>query len=163
MDNKLDAAAAAAAAAEKRACDCRLESRSERFSGATAVATTARFREGGRQHAVGIEWRRGEPAVRVCMDGRSVAEVRKVRWNFRGKETVFVDGVVVDVMWDVHDWVFGERSGEAVFLFRTREGGGVNGGESCRLWWMEEVEKKGLMNYCQEGFCLRICVRKNMG
>ncbi|KAE9467499.1 hypothetical protein C3L33_00599, partial [Rhododendron williamsianum] len=42
--------------------------------------------------------------------------------NFRGNQSIFVDGLVVDLMWDVHDWLFNQKSGIGVFMFRTRSG-----------------------------------------
>ncbi|GAB2301456.1 hypothetical protein Dimus_035478, partial [Dionaea muscipula] len=49
---------------------------------------------------------------------------------------IFVDGLLVDLMWDVHDWLFNLLSGSAVFIFRTRSSGIFDN----RLW-LEENHK----------------------
>lgn len=128
----------------KRVSECVLVSRSERLIGTAAFETAARFCDAGDRHDILIEWR--NTTLSVYVDRRSVVQVSRVQWNFRGNHTIFVDGVAVDVMWDVYDWVFGAGAGAGVFLFRTREGT-----ESRRVWM---DEGKG-------GFCLRICACKN--
>jgi hypothetical protein len=42
-----------------------------------------------------------------------------LRWKFRGNHTILVDGLAVDVFWDVHNWLFGASLADAVFMFRT--------------------------------------------
>lgn len=63
------------------------------------------------------------PILWVCIDKKTVIRVRKLQWNFRGNETILLDGLVVDVMWDVHHWFYNpDSTGFAVFMFRTRTG-----------------------------------------
>ncbi|GKC30765.1 hypothetical protein Tco_1038059 [Tanacetum coccineum] len=130
-----------------------LISRKEHFSGNTLYATKAQFSDVGNYHDVLIQCK-GEsdgskiPSLSVCIDKRVVIQVKRLQWNFRGNQTIFVDGLSVDLMWDVHDWFFnsgsgsghgtgsGYGSGQAVFLFRTR-----NGLDS-RLWLEEKVKMK---------------------
>nr|GMD75636.1 Thiosulfate/3-mercaptopyruvate sulfurtransferase [Ipomoea batatas] len=38
---------------------------------------------------------------------------------FRGNYTILVDGLPVEVFWDVHNWLFGTNFGNAVFMFQT--------------------------------------------
>nr|DAD39138.1 TPA_asm: hypothetical protein HUJ06_013461 [Nelumbo nucifera] len=38
------------------------------------------------------------------IDKRKVIRVKRLKWNFRGNRTIFIDGFLVDMMWDVHDW-----------------------------------------------------------
>lgn len=74
----------------------------------------------------------------VSIDKKMVIRVKKLQWNFRGNQTIFLDGLLVDLMWDVHDWFYnnnGDDSGNAVFMFRTRSG------LDSRLWIMEENSK----------------------
>ncbi|XP_031128163.1 uncharacterized protein LOC116030142 [Ipomoea triloba] len=88
-------------------------------------------------------------------DKRDVIEVKRLQWNFRGNQTIFLDGLLVDMMWDVHGWLFNETSdgGGAVFMFRTRRG------LDSRLWLEEKnLEQKGEENV---GFSLLIAARKN--
>jgi hypothetical protein len=63
----------------------------------------------------------------------ALARVKRLQWNFKGNQTIFVDNLLVDLMWDVHDWFFNPASRYAVFMFRTR-----NGLDS-RLWLEEKL------------------------
>ncbi|KAL3618479.1 hypothetical protein CASFOL_037561 [Castilleja foliolosa] len=119
-----------------------LISRQEHFSGSTIYSTNARFSDTGSCHDVLINW--GEdneglkyPALSVCIDKKTVIRVKRLQWNFRGNQTIFLDGLLVDLMWDVHDWFY-SNSGYAVFLFRTRSG------MDSRLWLEEKLLKKDL-------------------
>ncbi|XP_047307682.1 uncharacterized protein LOC124911265 [Impatiens glandulifera] len=127
-------------------------SRVERFSGNGGVySTKARFSESGLRHEIMI--RLFGEGLEVSVDKKRVMKVERLQWNFRGNETMFVDGMVVDMMWDVHDWLFKSSelccSGSAVFMFRTRSG------VDSRLWLDEKI-----MDH-RFGFSLLICACKN--
>ncbi|KAI3799324.1 hypothetical protein L1987_34617 [Smallanthus sonchifolius] len=123
-----------------------LISRKEHFSGNTLYSTKARFADTGSWHDILIRCA-GEneglkyPVLQVCIDKRVVIRVKRLQWNFRGNQTIFLDGLLVDLMWDVHDWFFnpdpgsGSGSGHAVFMFRTRSG------LDSRLWLEEKMVK----------------------
>lgn len=119
-----------------RVPDFSLVSRGERFSGGGVYSARAKFSEAGSWHDVVIRFS-GEEGTRsrllsVCVDGKSVIEVKRLQWNFRGNQSIFVEGLLIDLMWDVHDWLFNPSSlGYAVFLFRTRRG------LDSRLWLEE--------------------------
>ncbi|XP_018483020.2 uncharacterized protein LOC108854031 isoform X2 [Raphanus sativus] len=132
-----------------------LISRQEYFSGNTFYSTKAKFVESGDSHEIVIrcsaERTEGlkqssthhshhqSPVLSVCIDKKTVTKVKRLQWNFRGNQTIFVDGLLVDLMWDVHDWFFSspEGCGKAVFMFRTR-----NGLDSSRLWLEEKMVQK---------------------
>ncbi|KAJ4891144.1 hypothetical protein Rs2_30892 [Raphanus sativus] len=133
-----------------------LVSRQEYFSGNTFYSTKAKFIESGDSHEIVIRCNAEKteglkqsthhhhhhhhsPVLSVCIDKKTVTKVRRLQWNFRGNQTIFVDGLLVDLMWDVHDWFFSspEGCGKAVFMFRTR-----NGLDSSRLWLEEKVVQK---------------------
>ncbi|KAH0895624.1 hypothetical protein HID58_045192 [Brassica napus] len=66
-----------------------------------------------------------------CVDSKMVLEVKRLRWKFRGNERVEIDGVAVQISWDVYNWLFqGKSLGHGVFMFRfesdpeEREGSG---------------------------------------
>ncbi|XP_010557392.1 PREDICTED: uncharacterized protein LOC104826406 [Tarenaya hassleriana] len=140
-----------------------LISRQEHFSGNTLYSTRAKFAETGVFHEILIRCS-GEteglkhsthnghhhhhhhhhPVLSVCIDKKTVIKVKRLQWNFRGNQTIFLDGLLVDLMWDVHDWFFRSNqesssspgSGRAVFMFRTRSG------MDSRLWLEEKIVKK---------------------
>lgn len=118
-----------------------LVSRREHFSGNTLYSTKAQFCETGILHDILIRCS-GEneglkyPVLSVCIDKKMVIRVKRLHLNFRGNQSIFVDGLWVDLFWDVHDWFFNPGSGYAVFMFRTR-----NGMDS-RLWLEEKLVQK---------------------
>lgn len=136
----------------------RLLSRSEHLSGSSVYITKAQLFDKGRSHDIVIkciaeEKRQRELILSVYVDEKNVIEVKKLHWNFRGNETVYIDGCLVDMMWDVHDWLFNPKSGNAHFMFRPRTG------LDYRLWLDEDkLEKNEQEN---AGCSLLICASKN--
>ncbi|GER34413.1 hypothetical protein STAS_10633 [Striga asiatica] len=113
-----------------------LVSRQEHFTGGSVYAARTRFRESGPAHEVRIQCGgvgEEQPGLTVWIDRKAVMRVKRLRWNFRGNQTIFVDGLLVDLMWDVHGWFNGSGSGHAVFMFRTRSG------LDSRLWLEEKM------------------------
>ncbi|TYH62506.1 hypothetical protein ES332_D07G124600v1 [Gossypium tomentosum] len=88
----------------------------------------------------------------VYIDKKTVIRVKRLQWNFRGNQTIFVDGLSVDLMWDVHDWFFKPVTGSAIFMFRTRSG------FDSRLWLEEKLLQK---DQDRHGFSLLIYACKN--
>ncbi|CAM8930269.1 unnamed protein product [Rhodiola kirilowii] len=120
-----------------------LISRTESFSGCGVYSTKAQFCSAGKTHDIMIKCGREEdglkvkdPILTVSVDRRKVVIVKKLQWNFRGNQCIFVDGIVVDMMWDVHDWLFNPVSGNGLFLFRSRSG------FDSRLWLEKEKSCK---------------------
>ncbi|PQQ16898.1 uncharacterized protein Pyn_08893 [Prunus yedoensis var. nudiflora] len=50
---------------------------------------------------------------------KMVMQVKRLNWKFRGNHTILVDGLRIEVFWDVHNWLFGNAMGNAVFMFQT--------------------------------------------
>ncbi|KAK8504881.1 hypothetical protein V6N13_056209 [Hibiscus sabdariffa] len=134
-----------------------LVSRQEHCSGNTHYSTKAQFCDTGIVHDVSIRCS-GEhqglnhPVLLVCIDKKPVIRVKRLQWNFRGNQTIFVDGLLIDLMWDVHDWFFKPVTGSAVFMFRTRSG------LDSRLWLEEKLLQK---EHDRVEFSLLIYARKN--
>ncbi|KAK4800175.1 hypothetical protein SAY86_025540 [Trapa natans] len=143
-----------------------LTSRSERFISGSTYSTRVKFGRAGtaRSHDVMIKCAAAmeegnasytDPVLLVFIDGKKMFGVHRLRWNFRGNQTIFIDGVVVDMLWDVHDWFFGRgQVGSGVFMLRTRRGLGS------RLWMEEDEEKKKKCVNAHENvdqFSLLIC------
>ncbi|KAI3461323.1 hypothetical protein Pfo_017986 [Paulownia fortunei] len=135
-----------------------LLSRQEHFSGNTLYSTKAQFCDTGSAHDILIRCS-GEneglkhPVLSVCIDKKMVIRVKRLQWNFRGNQTIFLDGLLVDLMWDVHDWFYNPDSGYAVFMFRTRSG------LESRLWLEEKLVQK---DQDKVEFSLMICACKNI-
>uniref|UniRef100_A0A1J3FAS7 DUF868 domain-containing protein n=3 Tax=Noccaea caerulescens TaxID=107243 RepID=A0A1J3FAS7_NOCCA len=172
-------------------------SRTERFSGTCSLSTKAQFSDGGTKHEIQIQcgggggggggggeegylWKLKSPeTMSVWVDKRKVFQVKKLKWNFRGNQTMFFDGMLIDMMWDLHDWFFKETASSssttsskttsssssssssssppcAVFMFRRRSG------LDSRLWLEEDEDentKIGLRE-AKHSFSLIICVSK---
>ncbi|KAG5381816.1 hypothetical protein IGI04_033286, partial [Brassica rapa subsp. trilocularis] len=62
-----------------------------------------------------------DPCLVVRVDGKTLLQVKRLKWKFRGNDTIVVNRMAVEVLWDVHSWLFGMPSsaGNAVFMFRT--------------------------------------------
>ncbi|PIN25398.1 hypothetical protein CDL12_01833 [Handroanthus impetiginosus] len=134
-----------------------LISRQEHFSGNTLYSTKAQFCDTGIVHEIVIRCG-GEneglkyPVLSVCIDKKTVIRVKRLQWNFRGNQTIFLDGLLIDLMWDVHDWFYNPGpTGYAVFMFRTRSG------MDSRLWLEEKQRDQDKVE-----FSLMICACKNL-
>ncbi|PWA39438.1 hypothetical protein CTI12_AA571790 [Artemisia annua] len=64
---------------------------------------------------------------RLCfsVDNKRVLVVKNLQWKFRGNERVEIDGVHIQVSWDVYNWLFDEETddGYALFMFRFEKSG----------------------------------------
>ncbi|CAA3016935.1 Hypothetical predicted protein [Olea europaea subsp. europaea] len=135
-----------------------LISRQEHFTGNTLYSTKAQFCNTGAAHDIlircsGEKDGQKHPVLSVCIDKKIVIRIKRLQWNFRGNQTILLDGLLVDLMWDVHDWFYNPASGYAVFMFRTRSG------MDSRLWLEEQQLQK---DQDQVEFSLLICACKTL-
>ncbi|KAL3531331.1 hypothetical protein ACH5RR_010653 [Cinchona calisaya] len=97
----------------------------EHIFGKKLYSAKAQFCDKGQIHDIVIECHTGgindpSESLIISIDSRTVMQVKRLRWKFRGNQTILVDGLHVEVYWDVHSWFFGNVMGNAaVFLFRT--------------------------------------------
>lgn len=59
--------------------------------------------------------------ARLCfsVDNKRVLQIKRLKWKFRGNEKIEVDGVPIQVSWDVYNWLFEDiNNSHAVFMFR---------------------------------------------
>lgn len=82
----------------------------------------AQFCDKGQIHDVTIEcdtFDLRNPTLVMRIDSKIVLQVKQLNWKFRGNYTILVDGIPVEVFWDVYNWLFGNATGNAVFMFQT--------------------------------------------
>ncbi|XP_071738235.1 uncharacterized protein [Rutidosis leptorrhynchoides] len=97
-------------------------SKKEHIFGKKIYSTRAQFCGKGQVHDIVIECDllgTNDPCLLVRVDGKTLMQVKHLRWKFRGNYTILVDGLPVEVYWDVYNWLFGKLMGEAIFLFQT--------------------------------------------
>lgn len=85
-------------------------------------STRAKFDERKMEHEIVVESSTSsprEPEMWISIDGIVLIHVRNLQWKFRGNQTVLVNKQPVQVMWDVHDWLFcNPGSGHGLFIFK---------------------------------------------
>ncbi|XP_022727963.1 uncharacterized protein LOC111283655 [Durio zibethinus] len=94
----------------------------EHIFGKKFYSAKAQFYDKGQMHDVIIECDTidlRDPFLVIRIDGKTVMRVKRLNWKFRGNHTILVDGLPVEVFWDVHNWLFGNAMGNAVFMFQT--------------------------------------------
>ncbi|XWS58315.1 hypothetical protein CRYUN_Cryun08bG0023500 [Craigia yunnanensis] len=94
----------------------------EHVFGKRVCGTKAQFCDHGQIHDLIIECDTigvNDPCLIIRVDGKTLMQVKRLRWKFRGNYTILVDGMAVEVYWDVHNWLFGTSLGNAVFMFKT--------------------------------------------
>ncbi|KAL8148092.1 hypothetical protein AgCh_005437 [Apium graveolens] len=109
-----------------------LVSRKEHYSGNTHYSTKAKFCESGISHDI---------AIRCNGDHEGL----------KGNQSIFIDGMMVDLFWDVHDWFFKPGSGSAVFMFKTRSG------MDSRLWLEERLMHKDVEEKLEFSLLIYAC------
>ncbi|KAJ8748376.1 hypothetical protein K2173_003013 [Erythroxylum novogranatense] len=99
-----------------------LIARREHILGKKCFGAKAQFCDWGQLHDIKIECDTvdlKDPCLVIRIDSKMVMQVKRLKWKFRGNQTILVDGIPVEVFWDVHNWLFGNAIGNAVFMFKT--------------------------------------------
>lgn len=97
--------------------------RREHVFGKKIFATKAQFCDNGQVHDLVIECDSSGGTHDLCLvirvDSKPTMQVKRLHWKFRGNQTILVDGLAVEVYWDVHDWLFGSGAApaSAIFMF----------------------------------------------
>uniref|UniRef100_A0A1J3HI64 DUF868 domain-containing protein n=1 Tax=Noccaea caerulescens TaxID=107243 RepID=A0A1J3HI64_NOCCA len=94
----------------------------EHVFGKRVFATKAQLCADGKVHDLVLECDTSltDPCLVVRVDGKTLLQVKRLKWKFRGNDTIVVNRMAVEVLWDVHSWLFGMPSApNAVFMFRT--------------------------------------------
>lgn len=96
--------------------------RRENIYGKKLYSAKAQFCDNGQFHDLVIECDTlglKDPCLEIRIDKKPVMQVKRLAWKFRGNQTILVDGLPVEVFWDVHSWLFGSTTSNAVFMFQT--------------------------------------------
>ncbi|KAM0888418.1 hypothetical protein ACQ4PT_028367 [Festuca glaucescens] len=96
--------------------------RKEHIHGKKIYSAKAQFCGNGQCHDIVIECDSvglKDPCLEIRIDKRPVMQVKRLAWKFRGNHTIMVDGLPVEVFWDVHSWLFSSTTSNAVFMFQT--------------------------------------------
>ncbi|CAM8928749.1 unnamed protein product [Rhodiola kirilowii] len=96
--------------------------RREHIFGKKTYVAKAQLSDKGLTHDVVIECGSlgvAESCLVIRIDNKTVMKVKHLQWKFRGNQTILVDGQAVEVYWDVHNWLYGNAMGNAVFMFQT--------------------------------------------
>ncbi|XP_043700426.1 uncharacterized protein LOC122651176 [Telopea speciosissima] len=86
----------------------------EHIFGKKVYGTKAQICDNGQIHNVRIECDMvglSDPCLSIHMDSKMVMQVKRLRWKFRGNQTILVDGLPVEVFWDVHNGSLGQLCG----------------------------------------------------
>ncbi|KAL2933589.1 hypothetical protein RDABS01_016708 [Bienertia sinuspersici] len=149
-----------------------LVSQCEHFSGQqnnNQICSKAKFNDSGDEHEIMIKCGPEDdgprsPVLSIYIDKKRVVRIKRLQWNFRGNQVIFVDGLLVDVMWDVYGWYFDQtvgrfnKGGCGYIMFRTRSG------LDSRLWLEEQENKLADKIHGKPEFSLLICAsNKNPG
>eukprot|EP00897_Mesotaenium_endlicherianum_P009430 jgi/Mesen1/8515/ME000480S07870 len=121
-----------------------LISKREHLYGTKDCRSRAKFSSGGQEHHIAVDCcRRPEtpqdPYLVVRVDGEPAVIVKHLLWQFRGSQVVYItsflfalnradslaqmihiDGVPVEVSWDMHNWLFNTHQDHAVFLLQAK-------------------------------------------
>lgn len=85
---------------------------------------TTRAKFGGRTREIKIDCgHRDDSSLCFTVDGKRVLQIKRLKWKFRGNERVEVDGVPIQISWDVYNWLFEKNNsdGHAIFMFKFEE------------------------------------------
>ncbi|CAA0814035.1 Plant protein of unknown function (DUF868 [Striga hermonthica] len=102
-----------------------------------------------------------DPEMWISVDGTKSIRIPNLHWRFRGNEAIVVDNIRVQILWDVHDWLYsGSHSGVGIFVFR-RDGGGedhvvVEGEDLGDGFWDEVAEGSFSVGFCHFLYAWRI-------
>ncbi|KAI3807013.1 hypothetical protein L1987_22933 [Smallanthus sonchifolius] len=102
-----------------------LVSRKEHVFGKKKFQTRVKFHEKGVFHEISIECMNrnngnlvGDSEMEIRIDGELMIHVKHLQWKFRGNELIHFKKAMVEVYWDVHDWLFSPGLRHALFIIK---------------------------------------------
>ncbi|CAN1837949.1 hypothetical protein LINPERHAP1_LOCUS35271, partial [Linum perenne] len=85
--------------------------RREQVFGNKVYTTKARFGGGNRHISIDCSVR-GDARLSFSVDNKKVLQIKRFKWKFRGNERIEVDGVPIQILWDVYNWGVAIATGE---------------------------------------------------
>ncbi|KAF4390353.1 hypothetical protein G4B88_024359 [Cannabis sativa] len=92
---------------------------------------TTRARFGGKMRDIQIDCGAYEDFSKLnfSIDNKRVLQIKRLKWKFRGNERIEVDGIGVQISWDVYHWLFDsdkhcnndDCGRHAVFMFKFED------------------------------------------
>lgn len=96
-----------------------LVSRRENLFGNRVYYSRIKIRGKVREISIDVKVHDDDAYLRVSVDGKSVLKIKQLQWKFRGNAKMVIDGVTIQISWDVYNWLFGDKDKvPAVFLLR---------------------------------------------
>lgn len=98
---------------------------------------------GGKTRHISIDCKIGdEPRLTFSLDNKRVLQIKHLKWKFRGNERIEVDGVQVQISWDVHNWLFDQNDNEVdgyvLFMFKFEKLGFQEYREDDLVLWSQQ-------------------------
>ncbi|KAJ0248180.1 hypothetical protein HA466_0153180 [Hirschfeldia incana] len=101
-----------------------LVSRGENLFGNRVYHTKIKIKGRVREIGIDVKVNNDDSNLRFSVDNKSVLKIKQLQWKFRGNAKVVIDGVTIQISWDVYNWMFGDKDKvnpdkvPAVFLLR---------------------------------------------
>lgn len=99
-------------------------SKKENLFGNRVYSTKIKIQGNLRKISIDVKVVNDEANLRFSVDDKSVLKINQLQWKFRGNTKIVVDGVTIQISWDVYNWLFGDKDKvkpdkvPAVFLLR---------------------------------------------
>lgn len=65
----------------------------------------------GKVREIGIDVKVNDDDVSFwfSVDNKSVLKIKQFQWKFRGNVKVVIDDVIIQILWDVYNWMFVDK------------------------------------------------------
>ncbi|XP_062097831.1 uncharacterized protein LOC133803734 [Humulus lupulus] len=122
---------------------------------------TTRARFGGKVREIQIDCGYDDfSKLNFSIDNKRVLQIKRLKWKFRGNERIQVDGVGVQISWDVYNWLFesdkhyNDDGRHAVFTFKFEDDDDNQFGSNQSQKICNSGEKSQSQNQNQNGMAL---------
>lgn len=101
-----------------------LVSKKENLFGNRVYSTKIKIQGKLREISIDIKVVNNDANLRFSVEDKSVLKINQLQWKFRGNSKIVIDGVTIQIIWDVYNWLFGDKDKvkpdkvPAVFLLR---------------------------------------------